>query len=74
MAKKMKVCSFCGKTEDKVLMMIQGNNGVCACSECITGIYDTLYIETETYPLPLSLIYAAAYSYPVINGISLITG
>ncbi len=42
MAKKMKVCSFCGKTEDKVLMMIQGNNGVCACSECITGMYDTL--------------------------------
>lgn len=47
MAKKMKVCSFCGKTEDKVLMMIQGNNGVCACSECITGMYDTL-LEYES--------------------------
>lgn len=43
----MKVCSFCGKTEDKVLMMIQGNNGVCACSECITGMYDTL-LEYES--------------------------
>ena len=25
-----------------VLMMIQGNNGVCACNECITGMYDTI--------------------------------
>lgn len=42
MAKKTRVCSFCGKTEDMVLMMIQGNNGVCACNECITGMYDTI--------------------------------
>lgn len=42
MAKKIRACSFCGKTEDKVLMMIQGNNSVCACNECITGMYDTL--------------------------------
>ena len=46
MAKKVSVCSFCGKTEDKVLMMIQGKNGVCACNECITGMYDTI-IEYE---------------------------
>ena len=42
MAKKTRICSFCGKTEDVVLMMIQGNNGVCACNECITGMYDTI--------------------------------
>ena len=47
MTKKLTVCSFCGKTEEKVLMMIQGNNGVCACSECITGMYDTL-LEYES--------------------------
>lgn len=42
MAKKTRVCSFCGKTEDMVLMMIQGKNSVCACNECITGMYDTI--------------------------------
>lgn len=42
MAKKIRVCSFCGKTEDQVLGMIQGNNGACACNECITGMYDAI--------------------------------
>ena len=61
MAKKTRVCSFCGKTEDVVLMMIQGNNGVCACNECITGMYDTIVdYENEgksrvLYPAGLSI-------------------
>lgn len=40
---KVRVCSFCGKTEDKVLGMIQGNGGACACNECIAGMYDAIF-------------------------------
>ena len=28
-------CSFCGKTQDKVKKLIQGQNGVFICDECI---------------------------------------
>ena len=40
--KKMRYCSFCGKSEDKVLTILQSTSGVCACNECITAMYDTL--------------------------------
>ena len=38
----MRYCSFCGKSEDKVLTILQSTSGVCACNECITAMYDTL--------------------------------
>lgn len=38
----MRHCSFCMKPEDKVLTILQGTTGICACNECITAMYDTL--------------------------------
>ena len=42
MAKKTRFCSFCGKPEDKVLTLLQGTSGICACNECITAMYNTI--------------------------------
>ena len=35
-------CSFCGKTQDKVKKLIQGQNGVFICDECIGICSDIL--------------------------------
>lgn len=39
----MRYCSFCGKSEDKIITMLQGTTGVCACNKCIIAMYDTLF-------------------------------
>lgn len=39
---KIRCCSFCGKSEDKIITMLQGVTGVYACNECIVAMYDTL--------------------------------
>ncbi len=44
-------CSFCGKSEDEVLKLIAGPNGVTICDECIDECNDILekeYIEADT--------------------------
>ena len=33
--KENKLCSFCGKTEDKVKRLISGQDGACICDECV---------------------------------------
>lgn len=33
--KEKKLCSFCGKTEDKVKRLISGQDGACICDECV---------------------------------------
>ena len=40
-------CSFCGKTQDKVKKLIQGQNGVFICDECIGICSDILDEEFE---------------------------
>lgn len=40
--KKLRCCSFCGKSEDKIITMLQGVTGVYACNECIVAMYDAL--------------------------------
>ena len=40
-------CSFCGKTQDKVKKLIQGQNGVFICDECIGICSDILDGEFE---------------------------
>ena len=44
--KEKKLCSFCGKTEDKVKRLISGQDGACICDECVLICGDMLK-ETE---------------------------
>ena len=42
MSKKINYCSFCGKSENKVLTLLGSDTGVCACNECINNMYNML--------------------------------
>ena len=39
-------CSFCGKSEDEVLKLIEGPNGIAICDECIEECNDILESES----------------------------
>ena len=49
MANKKIKCSFCGKSKDDVLLMMNGINAdVYACNECVSAMYDmVLDMEDE---------------------------
>lgn len=40
-------CSFCGKSEDEVLKLIQGPSGLYICNECVDACNYALYGEDE---------------------------
>ena len=45
-------CSFCGKSEDEVLKLIEGPNGIAICDECIEECNDILEREYEEADTP----------------------
>lgn len=50
--KKIVYCSFCGKSQDEVLVIVAGIH-VCICDECVNqakGIVDHAYIERLKNP------------------------
>ncbi len=53
--KEKKLCSFCGKTEDKVKRLISGQDGACICDECVEICGDMIKdLEVTGFdPVPL---------------------
>jgi ribosomal protein L37AE/L43A len=39
-------CSFCGKSQDRVTMLIQGTEGASICSDCVKTVKGLLDEET----------------------------
>ena len=54
--KEKRFCSFCGKSEDKVARLINGQDGACICDECViicNGMIDQLCNPKSDEAVPL---------------------